>query len=50
MVVFSGFHESHEHPLLVDAHGIVLPSKEGTCCIIIVLIVTLAAAWAIGSK
>ena len=58
MAAFSGFFESHEPPSLVDARGI-LPahcndhrtaSKEGTFCIIVLLIVALAAAGAIHSE
>ncbi len=53
MVAFSGFYESHEPPPLGDARSIVLPHRNGhqngqqvgTCCIIIELIVALAAAW-----
>ena len=60
MVVFSGFYESHkEPPPLGDVHGIVhrcitmaskMASKVGTCCIIVVLIVALAADGAIRSE
>ncbi len=57
MVVFSGFHESHEPPPLGDVRGLVhrciaikMASKVGTCCIIVVLIVALAADGAIRSE
>jgi hypothetical protein len=59
MVVFSGFYESNDPPPSGDARIIVpthcdglskRPAKVGTCSIIIVLIVSLAAAGAMQSK
>jgi len=58
MVSFSGFYESLKPPPLGNARGIVnriamaieTANKLGTSCIIIELIVALAAAWAILSK
>jgi hypothetical protein len=58
MVAFSGFYESHEPSPSGDSRSIVPPhhsghqngQQVGTFCIILVLIVTLAAAGAIWSK
>ena len=58
MVAFSGFYESHEPSPSGDARGIVPPHRGGhqngqqvgTFCIIVELIVALAAAGAIRSE
>ncbi len=57
MAVCSGFYESHETPPSGNARGIVPPhpdehrmaSKEGTFCIVVLLIVAMVAAGAIRS-
>jgi hypothetical protein len=58
MVAFSGFYESHKPPPSGDPHGVVplhhddhqKDNKVGPCFIIVEVIVTLVAAWAIRNE
>jgi len=51
MVAFSGFNESHKPPPLGDVRGIAKwPAKGGVFCIVVLLIVALAAPRAIHSE